>query len=151
MNLLVNAPSGEQQKIVVGATGGYFDPDRVLWDERVDGPLPEITLGGMVRVNGDLVFDQSVYDSRPIAPVAIPQVVSMAQARKALVLSGISIALVDLAIADIEDDQERELAQTDWEYSTTVRRESPLIASLSPALGLTSEQVDNLFILADTL
>lgn len=62
MNLLVNAPSGVQEIITVGNGGGYFDASRVLWDERVDGALPEITLGGMVRVNGELVFDQARMD-----------------------------------------------------------------------------------------
>lgn len=57
MKLLINAPSGNQQIIEVSDGGGYFDPARVLWDEREDGPLPEITLGGMVREGGALVFD----------------------------------------------------------------------------------------------
>lgn len=53
--LLVNAPSGKQELIEVSETGSYFDPSLVLWDERVDGPLPEITLGKMQRVNDALV------------------------------------------------------------------------------------------------
>lgn len=57
MKILVNAPSGEQQVIELGDGGGYFDPSRVLWDEREDGPMPEITLGGMVREGGALAFD----------------------------------------------------------------------------------------------
>jgi len=107
--------------------------------------------------NGPVPFtaeEEAEFDAMAAADAARykgPEVVSMAQARKALILSGISIASVDAAISSISDDQERELTQTDWEYSTSVRRESPLIASLSPALSLTSEQVDDLFILADTL
>jgi hypothetical protein len=51
----------------VGEGGGYFDASRVLWDEREDGPMPEITLGGMVR-NGDaLVFDQARMDEHTVA------------------------------------------------------------------------------------
>lgn len=57
MKLLVNAPTGVQELIEVGEGGGYFDPARVLWDERTDGPLPEITLGGMVRVGNALQLD----------------------------------------------------------------------------------------------
>lgn len=59
--LLVNAPTGEQQIIEVGVGGGYYDASRVLWDERVDGPLPEVQLGGMVRVGGALNFDGALY------------------------------------------------------------------------------------------
>ncbi|WP_232834332.1 DUF4376 domain-containing protein [Rhodoferax ferrireducens] len=60
MKLLVNAPFGRQELIEVGEGGGYFDPARVLWDERVDGPLPETTMGGMVRVGGALVLDAAI-------------------------------------------------------------------------------------------
>jgi len=49
IKLLVEAPTGQQEVIEITASGSYFDPARVLWDERTDGPLPEITLGGMVR------------------------------------------------------------------------------------------------------
>lgn len=61
-NLLVNAPTGDQQLIKVGEGGGYFDPARVIWDERVDGPLPVITIGGMVRAGNALEFSQSRLD-----------------------------------------------------------------------------------------
>ena len=58
--LLVNSPQGIQQIIEVGEGGGYFDSARVLWDERADGALPAITLGGMKRVSGALVFDANL-------------------------------------------------------------------------------------------
>lgn len=60
--LLVNAPSGAQELIEVGDGGGYFDLARVVWDERADGPLPAITLGGMVRSGAGLVFSQPRMD-----------------------------------------------------------------------------------------
>jgi len=49
--------------VEVTESGSYFDPARVLWDERIDGPLPEITLGGMVRQGDTLVFDQAQMDA----------------------------------------------------------------------------------------
>ena len=67
MNLLVNTPSGKQELITVGIGGGYFDAARVLWDTRTDGPLPAITLGGMVRAGNTLVFDQTRADQH-LAP-----------------------------------------------------------------------------------
>jgi hypothetical protein len=78
MNLLVDAPTGLQELVEVGEGGGYFDVNRVLWDEREDGPLPEITLGGMVRVGAGLVFDQARMDEH----VAV----LMSPARAALIL-----------------------------------------------------------------
>lgn len=67
MKLLVNAPTGDQRLIEVGPGGGYFDPSRVLWDERMDGALPAITLGGMVRSGDTLVFDQARMDAHTAA------------------------------------------------------------------------------------
>lgn len=66
--LLVNSTCGAQEIIEVGDGGSYFDLARVLWDERLDGPLPAgITLGGMVRQGDALVFDQAVYDAWSVA------------------------------------------------------------------------------------
>lgn len=54
--ILVDTPQNTQEVIEVGEGGGYFDPARVLWDERADGDMPQITLGGMVMLNGALSF-----------------------------------------------------------------------------------------------
>lgn len=62
IKLLVNSHLGKQEIIFIEETGGYADLVRVLWDERVDGELPEITLGGMVRQGKSLVFDQARMD-----------------------------------------------------------------------------------------
>lgn len=79
------------------------------------------------------------------------QVVTMAQARKAMYLSNITTAQVDSAIEAITDPDEKELAKIDWNTSPTVRRNSTLVATLAPALGLTEQQIDALFALAETL
>lgn len=62
MKLLVNAPTGFQELITIGQGGCYFDHSRVLWDERVDGPMPEVVLNGMVRDRNQLIFVQKLYD-----------------------------------------------------------------------------------------
>lgn len=147
MKLLVNNPAGDQEIIEIGDGGAYFDPDRVLWDERQDGlidPYP-LTLGGMVRVNDDeggssLAFDQELFDARP-APEA-PTVCTMAQARKALLTAGITATQVEAALAD------NPMALIDWEFQTEVRRSSTLVQSVGAALGVS---VDDLFRLAVTL
>ncbi len=59
--LLINPPSGAQEIVEVDASGGYFDTTRVLWDERTDGPILTITLGGMKRVGNVLEYDASLY------------------------------------------------------------------------------------------
>lgn len=56
--LLVNNPQGKQEIIEVDESGGYFDPGRVVWDERDDGPLPDVAPGKLVRTaEGDLEED----------------------------------------------------------------------------------------------
>lgn len=67
MNLLVNTPTGKQELITIGVGGGYFDESRIVWDTRTDGPLPAITLGGMVRSGNTLSFDQARMDEH-LAP-----------------------------------------------------------------------------------
>jgi len=54
IKLLINDITGEQKIILIDATGSYFDNTRVLWDERLDGVLPAVTLGKMIRVGGSL-------------------------------------------------------------------------------------------------
>ena len=73
----------------------------------------------------------------------VPQAVSMAQARAALIYAGL-IAQVDAAIQAMPG-MEGDLARNDWEFRQTVERSSPLVSSLSAALGLTEAQLDTLF------
>lgn len=61
--LLVEFPDGNQNVIDIDATGSFFDPTKVLWDERVNGPLPnDIELGKMELINGQLVNRGSYID-----------------------------------------------------------------------------------------
>lgn len=52
--LLINTPNGEQILQEIAESGSYFDHARVIWDERIDGALPAITLGKMERVGNVL-------------------------------------------------------------------------------------------------
>lgn len=86
-----------------------------------------------------------VADVVPPAP-AVPEVVSMRQARIALLAAG-HLAAVTAAVAAMPGI-EGDVARIEWEYAQDVRRDSPLIGSLAPAVGLSSEQVDALFVAA---
>jgi hypothetical protein len=83
-------------------------------------------------------------------PVPVPQAVTMRQARLALLGAGLLDA-VDTVIAAIADETTRRAAGIAWDYSSEVQRHNGLVADLAPALGLTDEQVDALFIRAATL
>jgi hypothetical protein len=78
----------------------------------------------------------------------IPSVVTMRQARLAL-LETSKLHLVDLAIDSLPSPQ-KEAAQIEWEYSGEVHRNKEFVLLLGAALGLTSEDLDNLFLLAST-
>ena len=77
---------------------------------------------------------------------AKPKVVTMRQARLALLQSGLLTA-VETAIVNGTD----EAMKIEWEYATEVRRDWASLIALTTELGLTSLQLDDLFILADTL
>lgn len=150
MSLLVNTPTGQQEIIEIGEGGGYFDPSRVLWDEREDGPLPEITLGGMVREGGALAFDQARMDAHVAASApVVPQSVTMRQARVALNRAGM-LATVNAAIAAMAGPAGDE-ARIEWEFSSEVLRDKPLVAAMGTILGLSGAQLDALFVTAATL
>ena len=86
---------------------------------------------------------------RPTMPDEVPQSVTMRQARLALLGAGV-LATVNAAIAAMPDDL-GEAARIEWEYARDVLRESPLIAGLMPALGMTEQQIDQLFMTASAL
>lgn len=77
----------------------------------------------------------------PVLPV--PEEITMRQARLVLLGAGL-LSLVDAALNSLPSPH-KEAAHIEWEYASGVRRDSPLIAQLGPALGLTAEQVDDLF------
>jgi len=52
--LLVNEVSGEQVIYTVEKGGEYFDPSRVIWDERVDGAMSDMEVGKIIREGDDL-------------------------------------------------------------------------------------------------
>lgn len=73
----------------------------------------------------------------------VPEVVTMRQARLALLSAGL-LAQVNTAVANMPGT-EGDAASIEWEYAQEVRRDSPLVAGLSAALGLTDETMDNLY------
>jgi hypothetical protein len=79
--------------------------------------------------------------SAPAAPVAsaVPSSISPAQARIALHNAGL-LDRVEAAVsaADI-------VTQIAWAQATSIERDSPTVAALSAALGLTDAQIDDLF------
>ena len=82
-------------------------------------------------------------------PSTVPQSVTMRQARLAL-LSANMLTTVNTAIANMPGT-EGEAARIEWEYAHEVRRDSALVQSLIPALGMNDAGLDALFTAAAAL
>ncbi len=91
----------------------------------------------------------AAYVTPPPPPPIVPTEVTMRQARIVLLRGGY-LAQVDAAIAAMTGTAGQE-AQITWASSSVVRRDNPLLAQMTTALGLTSAQLDGLFQLAETL
>lgn len=84
-----------------------------------------------------------------IAP-NVPFGVTPRQIRLALLGAGISVQTIEDTINSLPEPN-RTAAMITWEYSVEFQRSNPLIQSMAPMLGLTSEQIDQLFTIASTL
>ena len=82
-------------------------------------------------------------------PVPVITSVTMRQARLALLQQGL-LTQVNNAVASMSGDQ-GDAARIEWEFSNTVDRNRPFVQALAASLGLTSQQIDDLFTLAATL
>lgn len=80
----------------------------------------------------------------------VPEKVTMAQACLAMRRAGI-LHLIPQAIKSMPDEDQREEALIAWERATVIERAHPLVEQLKPSLGLSAEDLDNLFILASKL
>lgn len=78
-------------------------------------------------------------------PPIIPKVVTMRQARLALLQSGL-LDTVETAI-----NQSGQAAMIEWEYAQELKRNHPLTVSMASELGLTEQQLDDLFVAAAAL
>ena len=114
------------------------------------------TPAGMAEALSDVGGDQSrlwvdgaFIHALPVSPPIIPQEVTMRQARRALHAAG-KLAAVNASINALPDPP-KTAALIEWEYSSTVRRDSQFVALLGPALGLDAAGLDALFIAAAKL
>lgn len=98
-------------------------------------------VSGQVESFPDLPAEEKV--------VQVPYRVQMRQARHALLGAGL-LSQVEAAIEAFPEPA-KSTAKIEWEYSTTLDRDNPVVLQLIPLLGLTEQQVDQLFITAASL
>lgn len=130
--------------------------DGTKW-EKLSFPAQYSDMFKIVTEAGNLVADaetsrllnESINISTPTRN-AVPLTIAMRQFRLALLDANL-LSSVDQAIDSIQDPKTKASTKIEWEYATTVLRDSALVTTLASLLNLTSEQVDQLFIAAAAL
>lgn len=85
-----------------------------------------------------------------VAPAVIEHIevipdITARQLRLWLVSNDISLDAIDAQISIISDAAEKAKAQIEWEYASSYNRNHPLVAQITTAMGMTSQQVDQAF------
>lgn len=75
----------------------------------------------------------------------VPESISQMKLRKQLILSGFSIASIDALIQSLPQPN-RDLIYTMWEYAVVFDRHNPELNAMAEMLGVTQEQLDEIFI-----
>jgi hypothetical protein len=127
---------------------GFFHEGRPMPGDAVECPDElyddmMISRPGKVMVPGP--GDLPVWVDAPAA--AVPPSVTMYQARYALIDAGRDDD-VETTIENIQDQIKKKKAKAAWLTASTVERHSEFTLLIAAALGLTDEQVDDLFIAA---
>lgn len=95
------------------------------------------------------LYDGESFSPPPPTPVQIPQEITMRQARLVLLENGL-LADVQTAIGSLPEPSKTK-AQIEWDYSNALQRDNSFVTVLGAALGLTDEDIDNLFIEGATM
>ena len=107
---------------------------------------PELSEGQYAVFMGN---EWNITTERPAVLTPVPSVVPMNKARLAIFKSGLTDTVMN-AINSLPEPQKTEVL-IEWEYSTKVTRDNPLVVLLTSNIGLTAQEIDDLFILADSL
>lgn len=84
--------------------------------------------------------------------IIVPEKVTPRQIRIALVLSGNAGILSNIdSMIEALPEPDKSIVKVTWEYSTEIQRTNPYLAQFAGALGFTENDLDNLFIVAQTL
>lgn len=102
-------------------------------------------------VDGQVVGEYEVVaiPEDELTAIKMSKSVSMRQARLALLQSG-KLADIEAAIAALPEP-DKTAVSIEWEYAQDVRRDHTWVQALGAQLGMTDDDLDNLFTLAETL
>ncbi len=96
----------------------------------------------------DLIAEvEATYVPPEPEPIPVPQQITRAQGKAALIMQGLWDAVLDY-VASIQDPTQRALANVALHDTLAWERSSPLLNAAVAGLGMTDEQLDTLFIQA---
>lgn len=134
----------------LGALTGAYIQDLHPAHEGIYIEATDEQLANWVLYQANATFDGLELAPPPAPPaVAVPQSVTMRQARLALLGAGL-LDDIDAAINSLPSPQ-KEAAKIEWEYSQEVQRHNGFVSVLAPMLGLTVAQIDSLLVEAAKL
>lgn len=125
-------------------TGEFIDTDRpAAWMLHAGVECPEHD-----RVNQAAFWRDGAWVIEDVVHAeSVPAQVSRAQGKAALITAGLWDSVVAY-VAGIADVTERALAEVALYDTQDWRRDSPFLATAAAALGLTDQQLDDLFVAA---
>jgi hypothetical protein len=109
-----------------------------------------------IKFKGELSQDESETLSSIVnSHIAVPPEeemppVSARQIRTAMVYGGLSIEAIETALDGLPEPT-KTVAKIAWDYASDFERDNPLVVSLAPVLGLSEQQLNDLWDLAKTL
>jgi len=111
----------------------------------------DLDIDGVMKVFEDSDTDGTAKDQYELMwnrelKARLPRVATARQIRLALLDAGLLDSVQNLFTDLVEPLKTK--AQIEWEYATEIDKNSPLIQKLYPKLGLTEEQLDDLFVAA---
>lgn len=145
------APAREEQRLVAEAVYRDETTEEMVARLIAAGLMPDLpwtrhmiaadTPPGAHGTHWTIDWATAAVTMLPPPPPAVPQQVTNYQARAALLAAG----LFEQVDAAVKAQGPTSAAFQAWEYANSVYRNSPLIAGLGAALGLTAAQIDDLF------
>lgn len=115
-----------------------------------DGPLPGLHMVLAERADIGNLWDGASFTAPVATPPEVPQSITRAQAKLALLNAGLLDA-VQPAIDAVNDAVMRKRMQIEWDDRLTFERSNPTLIGLAGALGMTDAQLDALFVAAAAL
>lgn len=80
----------------------------------------------------------------------IPQIITARQLRLMLISKGISLQRIASIIEALPPEQ-RDIAKVSWEYAHTFERNNPMLLQVAEAIGITEEELNDIFIQGNLL